>query len=148
MHFMVRAADKGLAVSKPWGDSRQYDFIVEYKGECSRVQVKSTTRGRFGGYNCVIGRPGREPYAANAFDYLAICVIPKNAWYIIPWEEADDQQSLLLATSGRGRYERYREAWGLLKGELDICGCAEESGGEAFAGERKFAGELAPVAAN
>ena len=39
---MARAAREGLQVSKPYGDSASYDFIVECRARCPRVQVKST----------------------------------------------------------------------------------------------------------
>src|SRR5438552_12970322 len=42
LQFMARAAAHGLTVSKPWGDSARYDFIVEQRGRFRRVQVKST----------------------------------------------------------------------------------------------------------
>jgi hypothetical protein len=41
MRFMARAAEKGLQVGKPWGESASYDFVVEYGTRCVRVQVKS-----------------------------------------------------------------------------------------------------------
>ena len=39
---MVRAAEQGLNVSKPWGETAHYDFAVEEGGHFVRVQVKST----------------------------------------------------------------------------------------------------------
>src|SRR6266566_7076034 len=52
MLFMARASREGLQVSKPYGDSAAYDFIVESGALCSRVQVKST-RSRFEkGFRC------------------------------------------------------------------------------------------------
>jgi len=42
LKFMVKAAEYGLGVSKPWGDSSRYDFGVEGGGGLVRVQVKST----------------------------------------------------------------------------------------------------------
>ena len=60
--FMKAAMDRGLVVSKPFGDSARYDFIVDADGRLSRVQVKSAwvlsrrgayqfgaSRGEFGG---------------------------------------------------------------------------------------------------
>jgi hypothetical protein len=43
LRFMARASEHGLSISKPWGDSCRYDFIVEHAGKFLRVQVKSTT---------------------------------------------------------------------------------------------------------
>jgi PD-(D/E)XK endonuclease len=39
--FMARAAERGLCVSKPWGDTSHYDFVVESEAaRLLRVQVK------------------------------------------------------------------------------------------------------------
>ncbi len=44
LRFMAAAAENGLDVVRPWGDSAQYDFIVEHKARFLRIQVKSTVR--------------------------------------------------------------------------------------------------------
>jgi hypothetical protein len=49
LKFMAAAAEQGLCVTKPWGETAQYDFVVEHKARFVRVQVKS--RG--------VQRPGR-----------------------------------------------------------------------------------------
>ena len=36
--FMMRAAELGFNVSKPWGDSNRYDVSVEDEGRFRRVQ--------------------------------------------------------------------------------------------------------------
>lgn len=41
--FMIRACEHGFNVSRPWGGSSRYDFVVELNGQFLRVQVKSTT---------------------------------------------------------------------------------------------------------
>jgi hypothetical protein len=40
LRFMARASEHGLSISKPWGDSCRYDFIVEHAGKFLRVQVQ------------------------------------------------------------------------------------------------------------
>jgi len=40
--FMAKAAGLGMGVSKPLGESRRYDVLVEAGGKIHRVQVKST----------------------------------------------------------------------------------------------------------
>ncbi len=37
MLFMARASREGLQVSKPYGDSAAYDFIVESGASCLRI---------------------------------------------------------------------------------------------------------------
>ena len=42
MCFMTSAAVHGLCVSKPWGETAHYDFVVDANRRLLRVQVKST----------------------------------------------------------------------------------------------------------
>ena len=42
LRSMARAAEHGLVVSKPFGDTASYDIAVEHQGKFLRVQVKST----------------------------------------------------------------------------------------------------------
>ncbi len=135
MHFMLRATDHALPVSKPWGDSRSYDFVVGWPGHFAAVQVKSTTLElEEGGYTCCICGGGNKPYPPGSFDFLAAYVIWDDAWYIIPAEMILGQARITVyPQSGKSKYAGNREAWHLLgdcsKGEgkgIDIQGCAEE----------------------
>jgi PD-(D/E)XK endonuclease len=60
MVFMTRATELGLPVSKPWGESRSYDFVVGRPGYFVAVQVKSTTFELDEGYICSVA--GNKPY--------------------------------------------------------------------------------------
>jgi hypothetical protein len=40
--FLARASGFGFHVSKPWGDSRRYDMVVEFARGFWRVQGKGT----------------------------------------------------------------------------------------------------------
>src|SRR5574341_777355 len=96
LQFMARAAAHGLTVSRPWGDSARYDFIVEHRGHFCRVQVKSTSylnsgrRGRSDAYLCnTVSRPPQRKdsgrtYTADEIDFFAFYVIPEDLWYIVP----------------------------------------------------------------
>ena len=42
--FAFKACGMGFVVSKPYGDSAAYDFVVGAKKHLRRVQVKSTSR--------------------------------------------------------------------------------------------------------
>jgi len=58
LRFMAAAAEHDLRVTKPWGDSAQYDFILEHDGRFVRIQVKSTQFKDNGAYPCAVhGRP-------------------------------------------------------------------------------------------
>src|SRR5271169_2922684 len=82
--FMARAGEHGLVVSKPWGDSASYDFVIGRPGRFVSVQVKSTVCRSGGGYECCIRGRGNKAYASGSFDFLAAYVVLEDAWYIIP----------------------------------------------------------------
>jgi hypothetical protein len=137
MVFMERAAERGIAVSRPWG-TRSYDFVVGHPGRFLAVQVKCTIfeLGKDGvdkGYMCSVCTSSR-PYAQGSFDFLAAYLVYEDAWYIIPEAEILGKKTVSLATkSVESRYEEYREAWHLLEepqeesGEkIEIQACAEE----------------------
>jgi hypothetical protein len=121
LQFMARAASHGLTVSKPWGDSARYDFVVEHKARFSRVQVKSTQFQQKGAYLCnTISRDPKgteRPYALDAIDFFAFFVIPEDVWYIVPVAELRRARyaAYLNPYDCRNKYFRYMEAWHLLK---------------------------------
>ena len=57
LRFMTRAAEHGLMVSRPWGDSAPYDVMVERQGRVLLVQIKSTMRIVRGAYRCHVPVP-------------------------------------------------------------------------------------------
>ncbi len=130
LHFMVRAIDHDLPVSKPWGDSRTYDCVVGWPGRFVAVQVKSTTLElEEGGYTCCVCGARNTPYPPGSFDFLAAYVIWDDAWYIIPAEMIEGQVRVTVyPQSGKSKYAPYREAWHLLgvkEETIDIRACAD-----------------------
>ena len=138
--FLSRASEHGLPVSKPWGDSTSYDCVVGRPGRFVAVQVKCTmAETKSGtGYICSACSSGK-PYAAGAFDFLAAYVVPEDVWYIIPAQCMQGMKSLSLFTQG-GKYEKYREAWRLLR---DASKAGEEV--ESAAGTEEAPEEPGPV---
>jgi len=117
---MARAAERGLCVTKPWGETARYDFAVEHEGHFVRVQVKSTMFVDRGGYSCSV-RGCRGPYEGDAFDFLAVYLIPEDLWYIIPAERVRGQGSVALYPKlKKSRYGKYKEAWGLLRRDSTV----------------------------
>jgi hypothetical protein len=118
--FVAKAMSLGFAVSKPFGDSAKYDFIVDAGGRLSRVQVKSAwvaCRGSTYQFAAAPARTGRfvvRPYRRNEIDFLVAYVVPEDIWYIIPIAVIIQHNHLLLKTSAHHALARYREAWGLL----------------------------------
>jgi len=134
MRFMAMATENGIEVSKPYGEMAHYDFVVEHEGRLARVQVKSTfAKQARHGYACTL-RGGMGPYGPNDFDFLAVYLILEDLWYIIPTKNVRGRFSLgLYPNLKNARYEPYREAWHLLRGESarsgrirSIQACAEE----------------------
>jgi hypothetical protein len=87
--FLHKVVGLGLRVTKPWGDSERYDFVVDAGGRLWRVQIKCTAAERpSGGYrihttHSAFGK-GRIPYTAADIDVLAAHIIPLDLWYVVP----------------------------------------------------------------
>jgi hypothetical protein len=135
MIFMARATEMGIQVSKPWGESRSYDFVVGCPGRFVAVQVKSTTENLGGRYLCCVRGNGNRLYQLGDFDFLAAYVIYENIFYIIPLQKILGKQHLSLYPNlEKGEYAEYREAWKFLDPNADtdenridsIQACAEE----------------------
>jgi hypothetical protein len=112
--FMARAHEHGLPVSKPWGDSWPYDFVVGTTGRFVSVQVKSTLNRPVSGYVCTV--QAHRPYPAGSFDFVAAYIIPADTWYILPAAFIQGMKVVTLQPDSPGsKYEPYREAWHLLR---------------------------------
>ena len=118
--FALKAVELGFGISQPIGDSRRYDFILDSGQHLWRIQVKSTGGFHDRGYiiNAYWASKGHVPYTADQIDFLVAYVISLGVWYIIPVEAFAPRTSLPLYPDPDskvvGRYEKYREAWGLL----------------------------------
>ncbi len=115
LRFMTRATELGFRVAKPWGDSAPYDVATEHRGRFLRVQVKCTIFHRGNSYKCHLDSNG-VPYSPEDIDLIAAYVIPTDTWYILPIRATNNQSDILLTPHGHNaKYEKYKEAWDLLK---------------------------------
>ena len=121
LKFYLGAYERGLIVSKPFGDNSAYDFIVDNNGTLSRIQVKSSRRldlskptPRYAVHLCH-GANNRGRYTKEMIDFIAAYIIPCDAWYILPIKEVSQVNLSLYPhiEKGIGKYEKYREAWEL-----------------------------------
>jgi hypothetical protein len=121
LEFLRKAVKLGFRVSKPYGDSDRYDFVVDTGERLVRVQVKSSSRLSQGAYFIASQRCSNGvaiPYEVGEIDYLAAYVFPEDAWFIIPVEAFVPRKSIHLFPKQRGEagmYAHYREAWWLLR---------------------------------
>ncbi|MGI9103064.1 MAG: group I intron-associated PD-(D/E)XK endonuclease [Terriglobales bacterium] len=139
--FLYKASSLGLNVSKPYGDSSRYDFVVEHHGRVMKVQVKSTSQSRYGGHYLSPQRRSRKgclPYLSDEVDYIAARIVPEDLWYIIPLAVIQSHCSVRLypqRPERDWRFGAYREAWDLLRspssdpglGLFTIDACADEA---------------------
>ncbi len=119
--FAARAAENGLQVSRPSGDSESFDYVVGGPGKFVAVQVKCTIAKmpNAKGYICNL-KCNNKKYPEGSFDFVGAYAILEDAWYIVP-EKAIRGMSAITLCSTMPKYEKYREAWELLR---------EASGGE------------------
>lgn len=135
MQFMARAAEHGLQVSKPWGDSNSFDCVVGRPGKFVAVQVKSTIAKLESGKGYICSTcSSHKAYRAGAFDFLVAYVVPEDAWYIIAAKKIRGLKSISLCTeNGEAKYEKYREAWDLLRAASEVTDDARDAGEKSAA---------------
>src|ERR1700685_2230013 len=119
--FLAHALQLDLAIAKPWGDSRRYDFIIDNGSRLWRVQTKCTECLRADAYEpratYTVGKT-RAVYTRADIDFLAAHVVPLDVWYIIPVEVCTPAPMLRMyppRQAKKMRLEKYRNAWFLLK---------------------------------
>src|SRR5439155_17695063 len=85
--FLHKASQLGFGVTKPWGDSERYDFILDNGHRLLRVQIKATDCLRAQAYETratyTVGK-GRAVYGANDIDFLVAHIATLNVWYVLP----------------------------------------------------------------
>jgi|SRR5580658_889249 hypothetical protein len=120
MMFMVKAAQKGFATAKPYGDSRRYDFILDVGQKLWRVQVKSSNALQYGSYMVNLQRNANGEviaYDPSEIDFVVAYVMACEAWFVIPVEAIAGRKTAKLCLHGNarsGRLGKYWEAWGLM----------------------------------
>jgi hypothetical protein len=119
--FLHKAAAFGLTVSKPFGESAHYDFVVECCARLLRVQIKSASarcRGyRPGSYRIATtsGHSRKHAYTPEDIDLLAAYIIPEDTWYLIPVRAFFPRKTIRLCPCrATGPFEQFHEAWHLL----------------------------------
>jgi hypothetical protein len=146
--FLHKAVGLGFRVTKPWGDSERYDFVLDSGRRLWRVQIKCTAVERAGGYHIqpihfVYGK-NKVVYTEDDIDVLAAQVVPLDVWYLVPVGALAAGRSLRLYPDDgckTARFEKYREGWELFRGESAEArgegrpvGAGEELGSGAAAG--------------
>ena len=150
LRFLARVSELGMTVTRPWGDSRHYDLVVEADSCLLRVQVKSCASRKHNSY-LVNVHGGKHHYTKDDFEFLAAYIIPLDLWYIIPSDAALVSRDRLCMTpgSGKAKYEPYREAWHLLKqkhcaGNIRDCDLCYRHGCQNRVREQPAAEKLEP----
>jgi hypothetical protein len=127
--FLHKALEMGLKVSKPFGDSERYDFIVDNGRKRWRVQVRSTRTLLHGNMYSVVacfkthhrrGAVQQVPYTDEEIDFLAVQIVPEKTWYLVPVAALHGRLRLYLYSKDHrkpGPEAKYKEAWVPLLGD-------------------------------
>jgi hypothetical protein len=120
--FIAEAMRHGYKVLKPWGESSPFDVALYFGSRIVRVQVKSTSARKTTGYLCHLRSAPQRPYTLSNVDFFAGYVVPQDVWYLIPARVVVGKIRVGLMVCpmqrpkiNRYHYERYREAWPLLR---------------------------------
>ncbi len=123
LDFLRKAMGMGMLVSKPWGDSDRYDFVVDTGGRLWRVQVRSTET-RFGarGYAVhasVYVRRKIVGLTAKDIDVIVGYIAHRDIWYVVPVRAFVPRKNLWFYPDGSKKgamFEKYRDAWWVMTG--------------------------------
>ena len=109
--FLAKVTSLGFGVSKTWGDSERYDFILDSGKRLWRVQVKSSRHSD--GSRYIVKLKGAAAYTAKEIDFIVAYIVPENLWYVIPISVAASRGQMYVSPHGTRhfRHEKYREAW-------------------------------------
>ena len=120
--FAWHAMEHGLIVSKPYGDSAPYDFVVQSRrlrgAPLWRIQVKSASALTKGQTYQISTRHFHGSYRLDELVFFAVLITPVDAWYIVPIGAIFPRTAAGFyphVPGSRSRYEQYREAWHLLR---------------------------------
>src|SRR5438128_5352851 len=116
--FMRKAASRGFAVSKPWGDCERYDFVVRVGKLFWCVQVKSVrAKAPQRPHYCLVTTNSHKiPSSSEDIEFLVAYVFPEDAWYVFPATVVENRKTLCInPNSKRTRLEKFREAWKLME---------------------------------
>jgi hypothetical protein len=118
LDFLRKAMGMGMLVSKPWGDSYRYDFIVDWEGRLSRTQVRSTEyingRSGYAVHASVWVGTKHVPLTAKDIEVLVAYVSSRDVWYVVPVRAFSPRARLHFYPDGSTKgalFEMYREAW-------------------------------------
>jgi hypothetical protein len=123
LDFLRKAMGMGMLVSKPWGDSYRYDFVVDWEGKLSRTQVRSTEHingpSGYAVHASVWVGTKHVPLTAKDIDVLVAYVSSRDIWYVMPVKAFSPRARLHFYPDGSTKgalFEEYREAWEVLMG--------------------------------
>ena len=122
--FVIKASSMGFAVSKPYGDSEAYDLVIEDDGKLLRIQVKSAFTTSRWGYSVAVARNrlGRRASGIRRRRsislWLTLCLMMPGI--SCRWRRLRGGRMFGFILRGLrkrdgGYFERYREAWELLR---------------------------------
>jgi hypothetical protein len=122
--FAWMAGKNGIKTAKPEGETLPFDRIsvAKVKGgfKLRTVQVKCTSAQENYIYKLKIDRSGGRPYEPGDFDFLAVLVVPEDAWYVIPFKELRGRSYIYFhpradVEEQLGDCDLWRNRWDLLR---------------------------------
>lgn len=115
----LKVSELGGTVAWPYGDGQPYDLIADFGGKVSRVQVKGTHSVKKCGtayVNLQKGSRRNGRYNKDDCDVVIACTPLGN--FVIPVSELKWSRLTtwpIGTKKGHPRYEKWREAWHLLR---------------------------------
>lgn len=122
LKFYLKAHELGFVAAKPFGDNAHYDFIVDFNGRLSRVQVRSChtpVQHKDGSISYHISathscKMRKAIYSAKDTDFLVALLLPDEKWFVIPAKDIDKSTIHINLSNGSSQWIKYLDAWNLM----------------------------------
>jgi hypothetical protein len=117
LRFMAAAAEHDLHATKPGETPRNTTSYSNTMAASSASRSSQRNSKIAAPIHALSTAAANVPIPDAAFDFLAVYVVPEDAWYIIPAHAFRGQASVCLRPSqARSKYGKYLAAWDLMKG--------------------------------
>jgi len=119
--FINKVLENGSVPLLPMSEITPYDVVIDNGKKTIKIQIKSThsKHHKKDKYKVSSVKCNGDNYTKKDCDFMVYYIFNTKTWYIVPVKMVSQYYVNLyphrIPKKGFGRYEKYREAWHLLK---------------------------------
>ena len=117
LEFATAAMYRGFNIAFTPGDILPYDILLDNGKRVYKIQVKcSFLQEQNSRFHITCNKHEQGSYTSKDTDFIAVFLKVPRIWYILPVKEVSKTLGFdLYPISKKSKYNKYKEAWDLLK---------------------------------